>query len=203
MSKNNTLPKEIPQHFLPMGVNIVKVWWPRHVDSVFGMVPYFDGLYRVFKMRFSVPDGDADFYDYELRIYHQRPLRLGLALAKFPSKLKTFLSRPVRKSLFARKIRLWTEELRCWATQKERAEMLLQQPKIQEALVELLGIIKEYGNPFFVIDDRKISLKLDDRLPEQELLNSMCRISALLVEGLLPHDQKPAEALTEGNAISV
>ncbi len=183
MFKSDTLPQDISQHFLPMGISVTKVWWPRHIDALFNKVPHFEGFYKDIKIRFCLPASDIDGYDYEIKTYHPTNLKLGLTLAKFPGRWKKFFSPPVRKSLLARKITLWDKDLRCWAVHRDKAQALLGQGKVKEAIGEVLEAIKGYRQPFLIVDDKKISLRFDDKLPSQGVLDALCRLNTILVRG--------------------
>lgn len=180
--RSDTLPVDISQHFVSMGVNIVKVWWPRHTSSIFNKVPHFDGLYKQVKIRFSIPDSDIEPFNYELKIYHPSDLGLGLTLAKLPGGWKTFFSHPVRRSFLARKITLWDKDLRCWAVKRGKAQALLAQDRVKVAIWELLSSIKEYCTSFLIIDDHKSLLKFSGHLPSQSILDRLCEASVSLAE---------------------
>lgn len=153
---------------------------------------YYESRYKGRPIRYEEGGwvGDSDrsqtgFIRHRLKLFHSRPLNLGLQCYFNMSQISPHdLRWGEDRNLFAPKLRTTCSDVKCYAAEKGLAEVLFSQGKIIEALVELRDVTRKLRSGGFVLVDEGLVI-LTYEAPDESVLDAMHNLSTALTESTL------------------
>ena len=151
---------------------------------------YYESRYKGRAIRYEegrwVGDWDnSRFIRHRLKLFHSRPLNLGLQCYFNVSQI---ISHDLRwgedRNVFASKLRTTCSDVKCYAAEKGLAEVLFSQGKIIEALVELRDVTRKLRSGGFVLLDEGLVI-LTYEASDESVLDAMHNLSTALTESTL------------------
>ncbi len=122
---------------------------------------------------------------HRLKLFHSRPLNLGLQCYFNVSQMSPHdLRRGEDRNVFASKLRTTCSDVKCYAAEKGLAELLFSQGKIIEALVELQDVTRKLRSGGFVLVDEGLVI-LTYEASDESVLDAMHNLSTALTESTL------------------
>ncbi len=142
--------------------------------------------------------GAAHYIEKRLKLFHSRPLNLGLQCYFNVSQISSFrLSGSEWRNLFASRLRTRLSDVKCYAAESTAAEALLLQGKVRAALGELRDLVQNLSSGRFVLVDEGVMIFFFKK-PDRKMLDTLHQLSTALSESALLPDQRTYRTLNLG-----
>ena len=162
---------------------------------------YYQNSYWRRRHRYSGRDsghGATSYVEKRLKLFHSRPLNLGLQCYFNVSQISSIRLRGSEwRNLFASKLRTRLSGVKCYAAESSAAEALLSRDKVRGALAELRDLVQNLSSGRFALVDKGVMIFFSKK-PDQRMLDTLHQLSTALSESTLLHSKRTYWGLNFG-----